>query len=236
MATITLSGEVISDDWAELYRYFGFEAGYFCPGDVRRAVEALEQDEALVLEINSIGGHVDAGSEIYSILQKCPNHTRAEVQSLAASAASYMIMACDEIVIAAPAQFMIHCASWAVGGNRFDHEWAAEQLASMDESILDTYCLRCGEEHREQLREAMEAETYLSARACLELGLADRLLGEAAPAEDNPLAMVASVHTNTVRAMRTLPDITELMARKEAENAQLEHNRNLLAIERARYT
>lgn len=221
IATIKLKGEILPDEWAEIYRFWGFNAGFFAPCDVQAAVDALEEGEELVLEVNSIGGVVDAGSEIYSILEKCPNHTRAEVQSLAASAASYMIMACDEVVMSTPAQLMIHCGCWDVGGNKFDHLWAAQQLGTTDESILDTYCRRCGEEHREELRKMMEAETYLGSKQCVALGLADSIIGDEPEEDFTPLALVASVHTNTVRAMRILPDIRELMARREKEDAQM---------------
>lgn len=76
---LNLSGEVIPNDWAELYRYFGFTAGFYCPQDVRDAIDSLSDGEELTLEINSIGGVVDAGSEIYSILRACQNPTRAVI-------------------------------------------------------------------------------------------------------------------------------------------------------------
>ena len=139
MVTINLSGELMSDDWADLYRYFGYEAGFYCPGDIRAAIQTLKPGEELVLEINSIGGHVDAAAEIYAILSKLSNPTRAEIQSMAASAASYFPLACDRVEIALPAQMMIHCASWGVGGNKHDHRWTAQQLDVTDNSILDVY-------------------------------------------------------------------------------------------------
>ena len=80
---LNLSGELISDDWAELYRDWGYEAGFFCPGDLRQAIQALPEGEELVLEINSIGGNVDGGAEIYSLIQGCQNPTRAVIQSMA---------------------------------------------------------------------------------------------------------------------------------------------------------
>ena len=81
---------------------------------------------------------------------------------------------------------------------------------------------------REQLRQLMEAESYLSASKCVELGLADGLLGEETePGE--PLNLVASVSGNTIRAMRTLPDVRELMRRREEawpDTAALELEKN----------
>ena len=85
---VTLNGIVAADDDVEIYQWFGFAA--FSPKAVRDAVASTPEGEELVLEINSGGGSVFAGSEIYSVLRSSGIHTVAEVQSLAASAASYM--------------------------------------------------------------------------------------------------------------------------------------------------
>lgn len=232
MATINLSGELMSDDWAELYRWWGYESGLYCPGDIRAVIDQLNPGEELVLEINSIGGHVDAAAEIYALICKLSNPTRAEIQSLAASAASYFPLACDRVEIALPAQMMIHCASWGVGGNKHDHLWAAQQLDETDQSILDVYCRKCGNKaDRAELERLMSEETYLGAQRCLELGLVDAIIGETA--EAGAPAMVASIHNNTIRAMRTLPDIEDLRARKQAQLDALDKE---LAEEKARYT
>ena len=230
---LKLKGEVISDDWAEIYRWFGYETGYFCPTDVLAAMEELKPGEELILHINSVGGDVEAAAEIYSDIADCKNPVRAEIQSLAASAASYFPLACDRVDISPPAQMMIHCASWNIGGNKFDHQWAAQQLTATDESVLDTYCRKCGEEHREELKKLMEAETYLTARQCLELGLVDGILGDEPQEEPKePLALVASAYNNAICAMRTLPDIRELKTRREQMLLDMERE---LEAEKSRY-
>jgi ATP-dependent Clp protease protease subunit len=230
---INLQGELIPDDWAEIYRYWGFNSGFYCPGDIRAAVAELSEGEELVLEINSIGGSVDGAAEIYSIIQKLGNPTKAEIQSLAASAASYFPLACDRVEISLPAQMMIHCSSVSVRGNKYDHSWAASQLETTDVSILDTYCRKCGDKaDRDELKKMMDEETYLSAHECLRLGLVDAIIGEAQK-EESPMGLVASVHDNTVRAMRTLPDIRELRTRRDEQLAALDQQ---LAEEKSRYT
>ena len=232
MATLNLSGELMPDEWAELYRYFGYESGLYCPLDVRNAIAQLQPGEDLILEINSVGGSVDASAEIYSILQKCTNPTKAEIQSLAASAASYFPLACDRVEIALPAQMMIHCAGWNVGGNKHDHLWTAQQLDTTDQSILDIYCRKCGDKaDRAELERLMNDETYLSARQCLEMGLVDAIIGDV-PNSGTAPALVASIHNNTVRAMRTLPDIQVLKDRMEQQRQALDRE---LAVEKARY-
>lgn len=219
MKTLNLSGELISDEWAEVYSWFGYEAGYFYPGMIRDAVASLEAGEELVLEINSVGGDVDAAGEIYSVLAKCGNPTRAEIQSLAASAASYCILACDRVEISLAAQMMIHCASCAGRGNAEDHRWMAGMLETTDETILNVYCARCGEDKREELKELMEAETFLSANKALELGLVDAIIGQTE--ENQAERLVASVTNNILRAMRTLPDIRELADKRAKQKDDL---------------
>lgn len=232
MVTINLSGELLNDEWAELYRWFGYESGFYCPGDVRDAIAQLKPGEELVLEINSVGGFVDAAAEIYAVLEKLQNPTRVEIQSMAASAASYFILACDRVEISLAAQMMIHCASWDRGGNKHDHRWTAQQLDTQDTTILDLYCRRCGDKcDRAELERLLNEETYLGARRCLELGLVDAIIGDV-PDQGTP-ALVASIHTNTVRAMRTLPDIEDLRKRKEALQEKQDRE---LAEERARYS
>lgn len=217
---LKLSGELITDDWAELYRYYGITAGFYCPGDVEYAIEQLEPGEQLILEINSIGGSTDAAAEIYTAIQKCGNPTRAEITGLAASAASYMILSCDEIAISVPAQMMIHCSSLILSGNKEDHTWAARMLDTQDLSILDTYVRRCGEEHREELKAMMEAETFLASGQCLQLGLVDSILGDdPEKLPKDPPMVAAGISDHIVRAMRTLPDIEGLKARREQQIA-----------------
>ena len=175
---INLSGELIPDDWAELYRAWGYSAGFFCPSDLRKAMAELPEGEELVLEINSVGGSVDGGAEIYSLIQACKNPTRAVIQSMAASAASYMIMACDAIDICLPAQMMIHCAWGGGAGNQYEHQQMAQALGVCDESILACYAKRCqGKTDKETLRAMMEAETFIGAQDAVAYGLADNVIG-----------------------------------------------------------
>ena len=217
---LNLSGELIPDDWAEAYRKYGYKAGFYCPDDVRQAIGTLKPGEELIIEINSIGGSVLAGNEIYAMLEACPNPTRAVIQSMAASAASYMIMSCDRIEICLPAQLMIHRASTMAYGNTEDLQQAQQMLDVTDNSILDTYCRRCGNRtSREELAAMMENETYIGSSDALRYGLVDSIVGGEAEAQGG--ALVASAFNNTVKALRTLPDIQELLQAEKDAHSQL---------------
>lgn len=229
---LNLSGELIPNDWAETYRKYGYEAGFYCPDDIRKAISELEPGEELLLEINSIGGSVFAGNEIYALLESCTNPTRAVIQSLAASAASYMIMPCDRIEIHLPAQLMIHRASTSAWGNSEDLQQAQQMLDTTDNAILDAYCRRCGDRaNREEVAYMMERETYIGSQDALHYGFVDSIVGgESNSAQPGLLA--ASAFNNTVKAMRTLPDIQELMQAEKNETARL---RQELESEKAKF-
>lgn len=217
---LNLSGELISSEWAEAYRRHGYTAGFYCPDDVRQAIQGLNPGEELILEINSIGGSVLAGNEIYALLEGCSNPTRAVIQSMAASAASYMIMSCDRIEICLPAQLMIHRASTIAFGNTEDLQQAQQMLDVTDNAILDTYCRRCGNRtSREELAAMMANETYIGSSDALRYGLVDSIVGGESSVQNGPL--VASAFNNTVKAMRTLPDIQELLQAEKDAHSQL---------------
>lgn len=226
---LNLSGELFPNNWAAAYRRHGYTSGFYCPDDVRKAISQLSPGEELVLEINSIGGSVYDGNEVFSLLEECQNPTRAVIQSLAASAASYMILPCDRIEMHLPAQLMIHRATRGAWGNVDALRQAAQQLDVTDTAILDTYCRRCGDRvSREELASMMENETYIGSADALRYGLVDSIVGSENNAQSGLL--VASAFNNTVKAMRTLPDIQELLQAEKNESdrlrQELEHEKN----------
>lgn len=228
---LNLSGELIPSRWAATYRKHGYTSGFYCPDDVRGAIDDLEPGEELLLEVNSIGGSVFDGNEIYALLEGCANPTRAVIQSMAASAASYMIMSCDRIEIHLPAQLMIHRASTLAWGNSEDLQQAQQMLDTTDESILNTYCRRCGDRiGRDELAAMMENETYIGAADALRYGLVDSIIGGENAAQSGLL--VASAFNNTVKAMRTLPDIQTLL---DAEKNESDRLREELEMEKNKF-
>lgn len=237
MARINLKGELVSDSDAELMRYFGYNIGFYSPMDIRGALDALEPGEPLELDINSIGGLCDAAAEIYSLVQQAKeagHQTVARIQSIAASAASYLCLACDRIEMALPAQMMIHNASMWVHGNKDELKHAAQELNEQDQAILDVYAKKCGAKcERSQLEKLMNAETWLRAERCLELGLVDAIIGRdvAAPQFDG---LVASAE-NIVRSMSALPDLAKLRAQKNSADEWKTAAAAELKIERSRF-
>lgn len=173
---VTLNGIVSSDDDVEVYNWWGMRA--FGPQTVRDAIKNNPEGEELIFEINSPGGSVFAGSEMYSVVRSAANiKTRAEIQSLAASAASYLCLGCDEVMISPVAQMMVHLPSTRTEGNRNDHLESVQMLDTTRESILNAYELKAhGKANRSEFRRLMNASTFLTAQQAVELGLADGIL------------------------------------------------------------
>lgn len=173
---VTLNGIVSADNDQVVYDYWGI--GAFSPERVRQALRENPAGEELVLEINSPGGNVWAGDEIYTVLRSAEGiRTRAEIQSLAASAASYLCQGCDTVYISPVAQLMLHLPAVQTSGDRVEHLRSLGMLDSVRESILNAYELRSsGRADRAALRRMMSAETWLTAQEALEYGLVDGIL------------------------------------------------------------
>lgn len=172
---VTLNGYVSADEDVEIYEWFGFSA--FAPKTVRQAIADCPPDEDLVLEINSYGGSAFSGAEIYSVLMDAKVHTRAEIQSLAASAASYLALGCDEVWISPAAQMMIHLPSTSTEGDRHDHQGSIRALDAMTDAILNVYELKSkGKKTRQELARMMERTEWLTAQDALDAGLVDGIL------------------------------------------------------------
>lgn len=172
-----LNGYVVGDEDLWLYQFFEIPA--FSPQSVRDALSRVADGEELVFEINSGGGSVFAGFEIYSILRTSGKRTVAEIQSLAASAASTIMLGCDEVVASPVAQVMIHLPSVVTNGDRYDHQDSIGILDSITRSILNAYTLKCWETtSRDELLRLMRAESWLTAPEAQQLGLVDRIIGQ----------------------------------------------------------
>lgn len=146
--------------------WFGITADMFI-----REIKALGDVSTINLRINSNGGNVFDGITIYNYLKSHKARVEVDVDGLAASIASIIAMAGDEIRIADNAWMMIHDPWIAMGGTAGDLRHAADTLDGIRESLLDTYMQRSTAE-RETISDMMTAETWLNAADAVQYGLA----------------------------------------------------------------
>ena len=131
----------------------------------------------VTVSINSPGGDFFEGVAIYNLLREHPARVTVRVVGLAASAASVIAMAGDDILIGDGAFFMVHNA-WAVAvGNRHDMQAAAGLLEPFDAAMADLYAQRTGMKQEEVVK-LMDAETWLGAKAALQDGFATGMLDD----------------------------------------------------------
>ena len=209
---VSLNGIVAADEDVGIYEWFGFSA--FSPATVRQALESTPAGEDLILEINSGGGSVMAGSEIYSVLRSSTVRTRAEIQSLAASAASYLALGCHEVYISPVAQMMIHLPATNTYGDRSEHMVSVQLLDTVRESILNAYELKSGgKADRAEFKRMMNATTWMTAQQARDLGLVDGILyedeGQLTPQN---LVNAAGAGIRALGCSAGMPDIVQLRA------------------------
>lgn len=166
---LDLYGEISDVSW------FGDEV---TPSQFKKDLDDLGDIEQLDVYINSAGGDVFAGQAIYSILKRAKAHITVHIDGLAASIASIVAMAGDEIIMPSNAMMMIHNAWAYTAGNKDELRDMADTLDKIDGVLRGIYMERTGRSE-EEIAEKMNAETWFTADEALEFGLIDSVSGEA---------------------------------------------------------
>jgi ATP-dependent Clp protease, protease subunit len=164
-------------------------------------LKALGPVAELTVRINSPGGAVFDGVAIYNALKRHDAAITVWVDGIAASIASVIAMAGDEIVVPENAMLMLHDPSGLVMGTAADMRAMAEALDRMKAGMVAAYRDKCGRDDAE-IEALMAAETWLSAQEALELGLADRV--------EAPVRMAA--HFDLSRFRNPPPQLAALAA------------------------
>jgi ATP-dependent Clp protease protease subunit len=160
---------------AEIYIYEDVGEGWFGGVSAKQFAEdlkALGQVQTIDLRINSYGGEVFDGIAIYRQLVEHPARIVAHIDGVAASIASVIAMAGDEIRIAQAGFLMIHPAQGGVLGSAVDMRYMAELLDKITASIMDVYERRTGAD-RTQIEAWVAADTWFTAQEAQAAGFAD---------------------------------------------------------------
>mgnify|MGYP000986543908 CR=1 FL=1 len=185
---INIKGVIIPNDYKWIYDWFEIEST--CPNDVNSQLEGLTSEELDVI-INSGGGDVYSGSEIYTTIKDYKGNVTSKIVGIAASAASVIAMAGDKVMISPTAQIMIHNVSSAARGDYrvFEHE--SEVLKNYNKSIANAYILKSGMS-QDELLDLMDKETWLNAQQAKEKKLVDEIMF------DNDNKLVASTSNSMI--------------------------------------
>jgi len=184
---IAIKGTIIPSDYQEIYDWIGWEAT--SPAMIETLLEEANGED-IELEVNSPGGYVFAGMEIYNRLKMYSGKVTAIVMSIAASAASLIICAADTVQMSPVSQIMIHRAHSWTEGDKNDIYKTAEDLEKLDLSIANAYVGKTGLSIEKVLK-MMDATTWLGAEEAKTYNFADEILFQ--PAEQPALATGGAV-------------------------------------------
>lgn len=207
MRKIEVKGTIVgnADKW--IYEWFGMDAT--CPKDVNAAISEAN-GEPLLVEINSGGGDVFAGSEIYTALKAYAGTVEINIVGLAASAASVIAQAGDSR-ISPTALFMVHNVSGSAAGDFHDMQQEAEILQTANKAVAAAYLEKTGKS-MEELLGIMDAETWMDAQKAVEYGFVDEVMFASAPTLTNGIGVLPA---------QTIHKLKDLLPARGEENAEV---------------
>lgn len=171
-------------------------------------------DRDVVVNINSPGGDYFEGLAIYNLLREHKGRVTAKIVGIAASAASVIAMAADEIQIARAGFLMIH-NTWIVAmGDRHALREAAEWLEPFDQTGADIYAARTGQDIAE-IGAMLDKETWIGGAEAVEQGFADAFL----PSDE--IATAQNRAATTLRAERQVENLCRLAGETRSYGREL---------------
>lgn len=141
--------------------------------DFNHKMKSVKEDEEITLEINSYGGDVFLGIDIMNTLRSHKGKVTVIITGIAASAASIIAMGADVLKMYSNTQFMLHYAWTFAAGNAKELRKVADDLESINESVVASYTHRVDED---TVKKLLDEETYLSAKLAKEYGFIDEIV------------------------------------------------------------
>jgi len=162
--TLYLDGYIAQESWFE---------DEVSPKEFKTELEAAKDD--ITLWINSPGGDCFAASQIYTMLKEYTGKVSVKIDGIAASAASVIAMAGDEVLMSPTSMLMIHNPSTIIWGEEADMKRGIEMLSEVKESIINSYEAKTGLS-RKEISQMMDRETWMSANKAHAMGFCDKVL------------------------------------------------------------
>lgn len=168
---IDVKGQIIESGNEWVYDWLGLEST--SPKKIIKALQAAGGEDVEIY-INSPGGSIFAGSEIYTELRNYSGKKIIKITGIAASAASVIAQA-GECEISPTGMFMIHNVKTSASGDYRDMDNTGDALRAANQSIMNAYIDKTGMD-AEILQDLMDRETYLSAQQAVDHGFVDKIM------------------------------------------------------------
>lgn len=206
MKTYRLAGVVVTEDDRLWYDWSGQDC-ISAKGVSELLKEADGED--ITINLNSEGGSVFAGNEIYSMLKQYTGKVVVNINGLSASIASVLMLGADEINMSPSASIMIHKASGGAMGTTEDMQKAINALTSIEKTIISLYHKKTGL-NKDKLAKMMLEETWFTAEEALELGFVDNIVDEPDYSQTADTSLVAQYKERVSNAENFSLAMTEL--------------------------
>lgn len=156
-ADMHIYGDIVSSEWDK------WENTDVAPEDVLNFLNQIKDVKELNVYINSGGGSVFAGLNIYNMLKRHEAHVTVHVDGMAASIASIIAMSADKLIIPSNAFLMIHKPMIGLFGNAFDFKKAIDDLNAIESGLMNIYAENLAEGvDIKQIQKMLDAETWLN--------------------------------------------------------------------------
>lgn len=217
MTKLKINGDIISNDSKWIYDWLEYDAT--CPKDVEKAINEAN-GEKIEVEINSGGGEIFAGSEIYGLLRNYGN-IEITITGLAASAASVIAMA-GHCKMLPTAMMMVHNVSCCARGDHNVMKHTAQTLETANEAIANAYVAKTNMSMEDALL-LMEVETWFSAQQAKEKGLVDEVMFENVTHSNMMVNSLSSIPPGLIDTIRN-----KLKQEEKPKNNAIEERQKLL--------
>lgn len=179
--------------------------------DFVQELRSLDVDR-INLHINSPGGYVNDGLAMYNAIQQHSAEVVAFIESQASSAASFVAMAADKVVIAKNAKMFIHDAQGLGVGNAADFRSLADMLDEESANIAAIYDAKAGGGTK-KWRDAMQADngfgTTYRGKAAVDAGLADEVMAVPSRNVEQLQPVAKADEPDILDALKNLPPLAE---------------------------
>jgi ATP-dependent Clp endopeptidase proteolytic subunit ClpP len=180
-------------------------------------VKNLPKDTSVLLRINSPGGSVIDGLAIYDAISRLPQKVTSRIEGIAASMASVIALAADEVIMSENSLYMIHNVWGGEVGESDDLRKAADLMDKMGERLVNIYVSKSGQSE-EQIRAWMDEETWFNSSEAVEAGFINSV--------ESPIKMAAKFDINKYD-YKNKSLVTNLFNNQKKENQMEKEFENL---------
>lgn len=192
---INVKGAIVSNDDKPIYDLFNMEST--SPNAITSVVEEANGEDLEVV-INSGGGCLMSGADMYSTLKGYEGNVTVKISGVAGSAASIVAMAADQVKMSPVASLFIHNVQLQNAGDHNSMQYAADTLKVLNKTVANAYREKTGMS-QDELLDLMNNDTWMDCEAAKERGFIDEILFQEEKAVASVEGMIPQKVINGVR-------------------------------------